>query len=196
MTDYAILLHDRETEDDPNTATVIYTSNGTYWHEVVSGHVDWCNEVVDALFYRQHDLQEKQAESSARLLEEIQRSKTVTQLQQPIPQSSRSDIVQRLKSAAQVCEHGVSNYGNDFYPPHTSCNACERLDDATDEINALRNLVTELLPFMMADVKNGLAIGPPPVGHSDNCQDCVWFEESQIWNKRILDGEFNNFLSF
>jgi hypothetical protein len=71
VTEYAILVHDRQTEDGPSNGTVICTSNGTYWHAMVSGHMDWCHEVLDALCYREHDLTEKQAESVARLKEEL-----------------------------------------------------------------------------------------------------------------------------
>jgi len=71
MADYSILVHDRETEDDPRTGTVIYTRDGTYWHAMVTGHMDYCTEVMEALCYREHDLAEKQAESLARLREEM-----------------------------------------------------------------------------------------------------------------------------
>lgn len=48
---YGIRYHDRETEDDPYLATVMYSVSGSDgpWHDMVTGHPDWCNEVLDAL---------------------------------------------------------------------------------------------------------------------------------------------------
>lgn len=84
-----------------------------------------------------------------RAIEEIEMLRTIcndlrTELQQPTAQISDSDIVARLKSAAEVHKDGISNYGNDFYPPSTSWNACERLNDAADEIERLRDENTVL----------------------------------------------------
>lgn len=80
-----------------------------------------------------------------RAIEEIEMLRTIcndlrTELQQATAQISDSDIVARLKSAVEVHKDGISNYGNDFYFPSTSCNACERLNDAADEIERLRML--------------------------------------------------------
>ena len=50
--EYAILIHDRYEESDPNLGTVIYTKNGCYWHKMATGDVDYCNELVDALYAR------------------------------------------------------------------------------------------------------------------------------------------------
>lgn len=73
MADYAVLVHDRETEDDPQTGTVIYTRDGTHWHAMVTGHMDYCVEVMDALCFKEYKTQEEQAESLARLREELNR---------------------------------------------------------------------------------------------------------------------------
>lgn len=48
--EYAIVIHDRQTEDDPNLGTVIYSRNNTYWHEMATGPLDFCNEIIDALY--------------------------------------------------------------------------------------------------------------------------------------------------
>lgn len=58
-TEYAILVYPRETEDDPRIGVVIYCTNGTYWHPMVTGDMDWCNEVLDALCYREHKRREE-----------------------------------------------------------------------------------------------------------------------------------------
>lgn len=58
-TEYAILVHPRMTEDDPTTGVVMYCTDGTYWHPMVTGEMDWCNEVLDALYYREHDRREE-----------------------------------------------------------------------------------------------------------------------------------------
>lgn len=51
MTIYAVRIHDRITEDDPTTGTVMYTIRGEIgpWHDMVTGDVEWCWEVRDAL---------------------------------------------------------------------------------------------------------------------------------------------------
>jgi len=51
MTTYGIRMHDRETEDDPHLATVMYSMNGANgpWHDMATGHPDWCWEILEAL---------------------------------------------------------------------------------------------------------------------------------------------------
>lgn len=69
------------------------------------------------------------------------------------------------------------------YPTHA---------DAIREIERLQNLVAELLPFMVSDVLQGLKIGPAPLDHNDDCDDCIWYESSRKWAKRISEGEFDD----
>lgn len=49
--DYAIRYHTRLSEDDPHTATVMYSMSGVEgpWFDMVSGEIGYCNEVLDAL---------------------------------------------------------------------------------------------------------------------------------------------------
>ena len=51
MTTYGIRMHDRETEDDPHLATVMYSTNGDHgpWFDMVTGHPEWCWEILEAL---------------------------------------------------------------------------------------------------------------------------------------------------
>lgn len=65
--------------------------------------------------------------------------------------------------------------------------------EALHEIERLRGLVAELLPFMVSDATQGRALGPAPVGHADDCDDCLWYESSLKWWKRISQGEFDDF---
>lgn len=58
-TEYAILVYPRKTEDDPTIGVVIYCNNGTYWHPMVTGQMDWCNDILDALYYREYKRQEE-----------------------------------------------------------------------------------------------------------------------------------------
>lgn len=58
-TEYGILVYPRETEDDPRIGVVIYSNDGTYWHPMVTGEMDWCNEVLDALCYREYERREE-----------------------------------------------------------------------------------------------------------------------------------------
>lgn len=70
---------------------------------------------------------------------------------------------------------------------------------ASDEINRLRSLISELLPFMLNDMEQGLVIGEPPFekDHCKNqstlCPDCQWFEQSIFWKKRVDAGEFKDY---
>ena len=66
---------------------------------------------------------------------------------------------------------------------------------AAEEIQNLRSLVNELLPYMLNDMTQGLAIGP-----SDHCKDvqgpcrdCQWYEDASFWKKRWDAGEFKNY---
>jgi hypothetical protein len=59
------------------------------------------------------------------------------------------------------------------------------------DIERLRALNSELVPFMVADVRAGLELGPPPAGHTDNCDDCNWYQQSVTWQQRIDNGEFD-----
>ena len=64
-----------------------------------------------------------------------------------------------------------------------------------EEIQNLRSLVNELLPYMLNDMTQGLAIGP-----SDHCKDaqapcrdCQWYEDASLWKKRWDAGEFKDY---
>jgi hypothetical protein len=48
---YAIRIHDRESDDDLLMATVMYSKSGNEgpWYDMVYGNLDWCWEVLDAL---------------------------------------------------------------------------------------------------------------------------------------------------
>lgn len=67
--------------------------------------------------------------------------------------------------------------------------------EAAEEIQNLRSLVNELLPYMLNDMTQGLAIGP-----SDHCKDaqapctdCQWYEDASLWKKRLDAGEFKGY---
>lgn len=72
--------------------------------------------------------------------------------------------------------------------------------EAASKIEKLRSLVSELLPFMLNDMEQGLVIGEPPFekdhckDESTLCPDCQWFEQSTLWKKRVDAGEFKDFL--
>jgi hypothetical protein len=50
---YSLRIHNRITDEDPELATVMYTTNGAQgpWHDIVTGHPEWCWEVMDALTF-------------------------------------------------------------------------------------------------------------------------------------------------
>jgi len=94
------------------------------------------------------------------------------------------DIVTRLRDYLAIVDHAF---------------VWNELSDAADEIERLRALVKELLPFMLEDVIQGVMLGEPPFdpNHcddaSDKCPDCVWFIGSTKWKARIDSGEFSQY---
>ena len=48
---YGVRHHDRDTEDDPVLATVMYSTNGDCgpWYDMATGHPDYCWEIMEAL---------------------------------------------------------------------------------------------------------------------------------------------------
>lgn len=86
----------------------------------------------------------------------------------------------------------------------------EAIDNLVDENDKLKEVNEELrerivrsfnapqywedmLPALIRDVLAGLKMGPPPADHpTDNCEDCVWYDESVQWKNRILSGEFGS----
>lgn len=66
------------------------------------------------------------------------------------------------------------------------------LTQAADEIERLRCIVLELMPFMVEHVVDGVRLGPAPCDDKDGCRDCRWFDESLEWQERINSGEFDD----
>lgn len=67
--------------------------------------------------------------------------------------------------------------------------------EALVEIERLRSLVKELLPYMMLDMDQGLITGRPPEDNSHNWWHSEWYKESLAWKERIDSGEFDEFRS-
>lgn len=66
--------------------------------------------------------------------------------------------------------------------------------EAIEEIQRLRSIIKDLLPYMILDMEQALIMGPAPSNHpDDNCPDCVWYKESLAWKERIDSGEFREF---
>ncbi len=65
------------------------------------------------------------------------------------------------------------------------------------DVSKLKKLVSELIPFMLEDVKQGLSIGVKPSDseccsdQSEMCDDCQWYLQSEAWWKRVESGEFD-----
>lgn len=67
------------------------------------------------------------------------------------------------------------------------------MSDKDAEIERLKALVAELVPFMLIDVKSGLALeGYAGEHHEDECDDCKWLAQSLDWEQRIRSGEFGD----
>jgi hypothetical protein len=98
---YGVRIHDRETEEDPHLGTVMYSSRGEIgpWHDMVTGHPEWCWEVADALAVvndMQVERQKQSAESLRAMLAE-------DRLEWPADESDESD-------ATQVAEEPIKSY--------------------------------------------------------------------------------------
>lgn len=71
---------------------------------------------------------------------------------------------------------------------------------ASGEVEHLKTLVKELLPFMFEDVRQGLMLGEAPFDQShcveteEKCPDCTWFNTSVKWRERIERGEFQPYV--
>lgn len=72
-TDYSYRMHPRMTEDDPELATVMYSTHGIEgpWHDMATGHPDWIDEILGALIWREDVRRQQAAEESARLRLEL-----------------------------------------------------------------------------------------------------------------------------
>lgn len=64
---------------------------------------------------------------------------------------------------------------------------------AADEIERLKALITELLPFAYADAKLGITVNPDGADCEEGCEDCEWYEKSVDFVRRVENGEFNEF---
>lgn len=58
-------------------------------------------------------------------------------------------------------------------------------------IQKMAHHIQELLPYALADAEQGVAMGPPPEGHDDECADCVWYRESVELLNRIQSGYYD-----
>jgi hypothetical protein len=69
--------------------------------------------------------------------------------------------------------------------------------ESDEDTEKLKKLVSELIPFMLEDVKQGLSIGVKPSDseccgdQSEPCDDCQWYLQSESWRKRIESNEFD-----
>jgi hypothetical protein len=61
-----------------------------------------------------------------------------------------------------------------------------------DEIKRLRGIIDELIPYLIIDVRSGITLGEPPLGHDDDCSDCDWYRESLAWKQRLKSGELGS----
>jgi hypothetical protein len=100
---YGVRIHDRETEDDPHLGTLMYSSSGPEgpWHDMMTGHPEWCWEAADALTVV-NDMQverQKQSEESLRAMLEEDR------LEWPKDESDESDATQVAEETTEPHTH-------------------------------------------------------------------------------------------
>lgn len=89
---YSVRVHDRDTEEDPHLGTVMYSSRGETgpWHDMVTGHPEWCWEVADALAVV-NDMQVERQNQSA---EELRAMLAEDRLEWPKDESDEPDLTQ------------------------------------------------------------------------------------------------------
>lgn len=143
MTRFALRIHDRMTEDDPNLATVMYTSGDASgpWFDMATGLVDYAEEIVGALEWREDVLQAERDREQVRF-----QAERLADLSIPEPEVTprwlrREDITYRLRHDAWSAPEGsdVSN-----------------LNAAADEIDRLRAEVADLKARVHALNENAL----------------------------------------
>lgn len=97
-----------------------------------------------------------------------------------------SEIVNKLLVEGDLFDEWFTdNDGNDYFPGTT-------MFEAAECIQTLRAQVEELLPYMKNAVEFGLSIGPAPEGHSDDCEDCTYYQLSLERQQRLAAGEFDH----
>ena len=79
MTLYAVLLHDRWTEDDPPLGSVIRAEHvDGPWHHMVTGDAGYCWEIVETLQVVEDQRETRRREADDRLRAELERERTRT----------------------------------------------------------------------------------------------------------------------
>lgn len=69
--------------------------------------------------------------------------------------------------------------------------------ESDENTGKLKKLISELIPFMLEDVKQGLSIGVKPSDseccsdQNETCDDCQWYLQSEAWQKRLESNEFD-----
>lgn len=66
---------------------------------------------------------------------------------------------------------------------------CDQKQALIAEVEHLRKLVAEIVPYLITEVKVGLSIGPFSDCPDQECEDCRWYAECCVWAERINAGE-------
>jgi hypothetical protein len=71
---YGVRVFERLTEDDPHAGAVMYSVAGAAgpWHDMVTGPLDYCWEVLEALEFVAEDRRVRYEEDRARLRAELE----------------------------------------------------------------------------------------------------------------------------
>jgi hypothetical protein len=99
------------------------------------------------------------------------------------PQENKKDVWLRLSEQALKVE--IDGYRLEYL------REAGLLRDAAKEIEHLRRLVGEILPYLCEDVESGLWLKTDITSHiQDDCEDCLWGAESKSWEERLKSDEF------
>jgi len=69
--EYSMVIHDRNTEDDPRLATVVYSfDDGWSWHPMAQCDVDHAEDIIRALSIAENEKNEQQQDDTRQFLTE------------------------------------------------------------------------------------------------------------------------------
>lgn len=67
--EYSMVIHNRNTEDDPRQATIIYSiDDGWCWHPMAQCDVDYAEDIIRALYIAQNENIEKEQDNTQQFL--------------------------------------------------------------------------------------------------------------------------------
>lgn len=72
--DYSYRIHNRQQEEDPELATIMYSYSGIDgpWYDMATCHPDYVDDIVGSLQWREEVFREERLKAEARLRKELE----------------------------------------------------------------------------------------------------------------------------